>query len=68
MFKYVVEFWDEIEEKVANSTGLCAATSYADACNRLLAYFGEENISSIQLEEYFDVMEIDDVKDAIINE
>lgn len=51
MFRYEVEFWDEIDNIERKESGFVAAKRYGAAANKLVDYYGKDNISSITISE-----------------
>lgn len=64
MFYYRVEFWDEIDQRQREESGLLAAKSYGEAATRAAEYYGEKNVSSVYVEEWEDVISEDDVMEG----
>lgn len=56
MFKYKVRYWDDVENKVLNETGLVAAKSWGKAVNKVRDYYGEKNVYEVTIEEWEDVV------------
>jgi len=65
MFRFTVDFIDEGFPRTER--GILTQTSYGDAANRLVEYYGKENIISISLYETEEVL-IDDEILEMINE
>ena len=51
MFRYEVEFWDEIDKIERKESGFIAAKRYGAAANKVVDYYGKNNVSSITLSE-----------------
>ena len=56
MFEYNVYYHDEEENKPLYEKGIVSSHSYGDAANRLVEYFGKENVITIELTELMDVL------------
>ena len=68
MFKYKVRYWDETESKTLNETGLVAAKSWGKAVERLREYYGPQNIYSITIEEWDDIISAEEVLNGLTEE
>ena len=68
MYHYYVEFWDELEQKKHNDSGLTWGATYGDAANRVVEYYGLENVFTIQLEEWESVMPEEFLLDGFVHE
>lgn len=72
MFKYKVQFWDKNENKVVTEIGLTGAKKWGKACKAILEYYGEDEVNSIELTPYEDVVYaeavIEDMQDALAAE
>ena len=44
MYHYYVEFWDELDQKNRSDSGLTWGATDGDAANRVVEYYGLENI------------------------
>jgi hypothetical protein len=61
MFYYKVEHWDEIDHETRQESGILAAKDYAHAAGRVAEYYGAENMISMYLEEWEDVLTEDEI-------
>ena len=68
MYHYYVEFWDELDQKNRSDSGLTWGATYGDAANRVVEYYGLENVSNIQLEEWESVMPEEFLFDGFVHE
>jgi len=68
MYHYYVEFWDELDQKNRSDSGLTWGATYGDAANRVVEYYGLENISTIQLEKWESVMPEEFLFDGFVHE
>ena len=68
MYHYYVEFWDELDQKNRSDSGLTWGATYGDAANRVIEYYGLENVSTIQLEEWESVMPEEFLLDGFVHE
>ena len=48
MFKFVVEWYDELTKKVVTTAGILAANDYLEAVKRLVEYYHEEYLINIK--------------------
>lgn len=60
MFKYKVRYWDDVENKVLDETGLVAAKSWGKAVNKVRDYYGVKNVYEVTIEEWEDVVWAED--------
>ena len=67
MYHYYVEFWDELEQRNCSDSGLTWGVTYGDAANRVTEYYGVENVSTIQLEEWESVMPEEFLLDGFVH-
>lgn len=67
MFYYVVEYWDNEEQKTVHESGLVGATSYSEAAERLIGYFGF-HLSSMELTEWETVLCEEEILDGFAHE
>lgn len=68
MFRFIIEYFDEIKKKVSFCKGVIKAESYENAINRLIDYIGKENFIGIEkLYELDDILEDDNIINDIIN-
>jgi len=63
MFKYKIEFWDEIDNKVIFENGITCGTDYGEAANKVAEFYGYENVISITLTELEKIMCEEEVAD-----
>ena len=61
MFYYKVEFWDEIECKNTTDEGLTDADTYGKAADKVQEYYGKDNVVTISLTEFENVLTVDDL-------
>lgn len=61
MFKYKVHYWDEIEDKALDETGLVAAESWGQAVEKVRKYYGTETVSNITVEEWNNIVCAEDI-------
>lgn len=64
MYRFEVNYWDELSHEPATDKGIVAAEDYGHAANRLVEYYGSENIVDIKLCELNDILLDEDVTDA----
>lgn len=69
MYRYEVKYWDDIDGFVT-SKGFVCGNSYAEAMERLHAWFnvpnaGNDSISSVQIYALDDVLDDEDIKKVI---
>lgn len=67
MFYYVVEYWDNEEQKTVRESGLVGATSYSEAAKRLTEYFGSR-LSLMELTEWETVLCEEEILDGFAHE
>lgn len=64
MFYYKVSYWDEIDCKQREESGLLSAKDYGSAAKKVTNYYGANNVSSLYLEEWEDVLTEDEVMEG----
>lgn len=67
MFYYIVEYWDNDEQKNVQESGLVGATNYSEAAERLTKYFGS-HLSSMKLIEWETVLCEEEILDGFTHE
>ena len=65
MFYYKISFWGELENRQIEESGLVSATSYAEATQKLMDFYGEDNVVTTVLEKWEDVVIEDDLLNAL---
>ena len=68
MYKYRVEFWDEVEGIVTYENGVTDGGSYSEAADHISDYYGVENLMSMKLEELDTILLDDDLKNMFDDE
>lgn len=64
MFAYCIEYVNEENPiETLNETGVVCGVDYGEATNRVVEFYGRENILSIKIYECEDVLTEDDVFD-----
>lgn len=63
MFEYKVYYHNEEENKPVYEKGIVSSCSYGDAANRLVEYFGQQNIITIELTELMDVLSFEELQE-----
>lgn len=68
MFRFIIHYFDDIENCLAICRGVVKAENYEDAVKNIIDYVGKENFVSIEkLYELDDILEDDDIVSDIIN-
>ena len=66
MFRFIIKYFDDIEEGLAISKGIIKAESYENAVREITDYVGKENLVGIEsLYELDDILEDNDIKSII---
>lgn len=65
MYHYWTEFWDEVEQKIDTEEGLVGGSSYSNAADKLIEFYGKKNIFSIKLEEWEEILVKEDVIEGL---
>lgn len=65
-FEYIVNYLPPDGEDVIKEHGLTYASKYTEATNKLMWYFGEENIVDIYLQAWdsYNCVAIEDIKEG----
>lgn len=66
MFHYTVEYWDDYEKEEKTESGVIASVDMGSAVNRVVEFYGKENIGSVSIYELEDVLTYDEL-DVIIH-
>lgn len=61
MYFYTVKFIDEDRPYAMDESGVISATSYQEAVERLTEYYGENDIVSMTLEAWEDIVTVDEI-------
>ena len=64
MFYYKVQYWDEDICEPQDENGLVAASNYGDAALKVIDYYGHENIVSLTLIEWEDILSREEVTEG----
>ena len=51
IFRYEVEYWDEIEEKESSEKGIACGETYGKVTDSIVDYYGKDNIFSVKVFE-----------------
>lgn len=63
MFRYEINYWDEYDNRQESDKGIISAENYGIAANKIVNYYGEENIIDIKLCPLEEILTDDDLKD-----
>jgi hypothetical protein len=63
MFRFEVNWWDKDFNDMSNEKGIVAAADYGAAANRVVEYYGKENVVDIKLYELEDVLVDEEIAD-----
>ena len=66
MYRYTVKFIDEIDYNESTDIGLVAAESYGSAADKVVDFYGRDNVFSVELTEYEDIICKDELMDDIL--
>lgn len=61
MFHYTVDFWDDEIKESQQETGIVGATTYSEAAQRISDYYGADNIVTISMTQWEDLITTDDL-------
>ena len=64
MFYYKVNYWDEVDSKQREESGLLSAKDYGSAAKKVTDYYGAGNVNSLYLEEWEDVLTEDELMEG----
>ena len=68
MFHYKVTYWDDIDKITRTEAGLCGASDYSKAAKKITKYYGDENLITIVLTEWEDLVCEDDILEGFSHE
>ena len=68
MYHYIVEFWDNEEQRVVHESGLIGAASYGEAAERLTKYYGSIRLTSMELVEWENILSEEEILDGFAHE
>ena len=68
MYHYIVEFWDNEEQRAVHESGLVGATSYVEAAERLSKYYGNIRLTSMELVEWETILCEEEILDGFAHE
>ena len=63
MFRYEINYWDEYDNRQESDKGIISAENYGIAANKIVNFYGEENIIDIKLYPLEEILTDDDLKD-----
>lgn len=61
MFKYKVDFWDELEMDRHEAEGLIGCDEWGEAIETVRTFYGKGNVIGIYIEEWSNIVETEDV-------
>lgn len=61
MFRYKVNYWDKDANRVVTDIGLVGTSKWGKACKKIREYYGEDEVNSIELTPYEDVLYAEEV-------
>jgi hypothetical protein len=64
MFYYTISYWDQIDLRERKDSGLVAAADHGAAVNRVIEYYGKENVFSVEIEEWEDILSEEEVMEG----
>lgn len=62
MFRYEINYWDEDMQESATEKGIVSAATYGGAAEKIVSYYGKDNIIDIRLYELEDILTDEDVQ------
>lgn len=68
MFRYEINFWDEFIQKSSFEKGFVCANSYGDAANKIIEFYGKDNVEDIKLCELENILTDDEIFEEMNNE
>lgn len=65
MFHYTVDFWDDKIKESQQETGLVGAATYSEAAQQISDYYGADNIVTMSMTQWEDLVTTDDLMQEI---
>lgn len=59
-YRYKVEFYDEIDEKIAHEKGITAGENWKSAFENIIKYYGESYVQNVWIDALNDSAVLDD--------
>lgn len=63
IIRYKIKYWDDCDKCVVKEGGLVESTNLGEAVNRIVDYYGEENICEISVYECENIIPDPEIKD-----
>lgn len=61
MFRYKIYYFDKLNSKSRTENGIVAAATYGDAADKLIEFYGKDNVYTLGLCELEDILVEDDI-------
>lgn len=68
MFYYCVRYWDEIDCIERKDSGLVVANDYNFATDKVVKYYGKENVFSVTVEQWEEILCEDEILEGFEKE
>lgn len=68
MFHYKVTYWDDLDKVMRTEVGLCGARDYSKAAKKIADYYGADNIGTMVITEWEDLVIEDDILEGFSHE
>ena len=68
MFHYKIQYMDEIDKTTENDSGIVGAVSYGSAVDKICEYYGAENVVSLTIEEWENILSAEEVMEGLTQE
>ena len=62
LIRYEIEYWNEIDEEDSTEKGLTSGNDFGEAVNRIVEYYGEDNVYSLKVYECEEVLCDEEIK------
>ena len=66
MFRYTVSFWDTDEKVMKKEKGIVSGTTYGTAADKVVDYYGESNLSELNLYELESIICDEELRDVLV--
>ena len=65
MYRYTIQFIDELNDEKLSEKGICSGANYGEATNKVVAYYGAENVIEIKIYEIEDILCDEELKNEL---
>lgn len=65
LIRYKIEYWNEISGVLEQECGITSGTDLGDGVNRIVDWYGKDNIVSVEVYELMEVLPDEELADMV---